>query len=170
MSNMLPRITPAAEKAIKQLTTILVNNPDALKDKNCDYNPDLIQTLNILIVTGKVDVEEIKNQIRDEEPPVTEDDNAEIEDIDIGKESMRIYREITAKMKTMKNAETSEQIALYRVATTLLEKLLNVKERDEGAEHFKAMKMFFISAMERYLNDKQKTEFLDELKKVLQLD
>lgn len=178
MTTIYPTFTPKAVDSLILLKEILLKNPDALKDNNCPYPKKLTDALNVLLVIGatRSDPEQVKALIEAQKnnasaavtPPQDEDEDFGLEDdIDIDKESKRLYNKIKGKMNNLSKMETSEQLQLFRTATTLLEKLLNVNERASNIEKFENFKRFIIESMDRYLTPTQKTEFVDLINETL---
>ncbi|ASV43957.1 hypothetical protein [Pseudoalteromonas phage KB12-38] len=175
MSVIYPTFTPKAQDSLILLQQILLKNPDALTSPDCPYPKKLKDALNIILVIGatRSDPEKVQQLLNAQTP--NEDANAKAEqdealldeEINIDKESKRLYNKIKGKMDNLERMETSEQLQLFRTATTLLEKLLNVNERASNIEKFENFKRFIIEAMDRYLTPAQKTEFVDLIDETL---
>ncbi len=64
--------------------------------------------------------------------------------------------------------DTGEKVQIFRVATQLLEKLLNLQEKALGIEHFKQFKEYIVNSMDKYLAPVQKAEFVAEIEEILE--
>lgn len=175
MNTIYPTFTPKAQESLLILQKILLKNPEALTSKDCPYPKKLKDTLNVLLVIGatRSNPEQVKMLIesqKKENTPIEQNESELDEEIDIDKESRRLYNQIKGKMANLDRMETSEQLQLFRTATTLLEKLLNVNERASNVEKFNDFKKFIIESMDRYLTPSQKTEFVDLIDETLSVN
>ena len=149
-----------------------MTNPEALKDPTCPYSKKTKDAINILLVIGatRSDPSQVQALIDAQSKPAKAvEDNTDYEaEIDIEKESRRLYNKIKFKMDNAAGMETNEQLQLFRTATQLLEKLLAVSEKSSNIERFEQFKQFIIDSMDRYLSATQKTEFVDYMAEVLE--
>ena len=73
-------------------------------------------------------------------------------------------KDFKSKLST---SDTSEMTSTFRTMVSLMEKILDVQERASGIKQFGGFKVFILDSMERYLSPQQKSEFVEEMKLIL---
>ncbi|WP_304634085.1 hypothetical protein [Pseudoalteromonas sp.] len=176
MSHLYPTFTPKAVESLLLLQKILLKDPEAITNPECPYDNKIKHCLNTLLVIGatRSDPENLKKlnqQMDSTTKPNAETESIDLDqDIDIETESKRLYNQIRHKTQNLKGLEMNEQLQLFKTATSLLEKLLAVNEKSSNLDKFDAFKIYMIQSMDRYLTPAQKTDFVDELERVLNGD
>ena len=136
---------PLTEDALWGLTVLLEQleaDPGLLDDENCPYPSDFREKLR-------------KNR---------RISATEIEEIDLETEAHELFLELRESKDHLTIDDNAERMSYFRVATSLLEKLIGLRER---ANHIKKVSAFYatvLSVMEEVLEPSQVTQVRDRLK------
>lgn len=152
MPAFYPPLTPEVLRTLSQLKALTDQDPDYFKHPDCPYPAENIAFLESLYRPG---VEAI--------PP----DETDSGGIDLEKEARTLFQEIKTFKSTLGSDSSSEKAQMFRVSTSLMEKLLEITERSKGVKQFEEFKTLILDSMDRYLTPQQKSEFVDEIEKLL---
>lgn len=102
--------------------------------------------------------EEIKNFLtsRMSQARLTE---ADLEDLDMPAEVLTLYTDLKNQRMSFPANDAAEKMAYFRVATTLLEKLINLMERAKNIRQVSQFYALVLSQMEEFLEPAQITKF-----------
>ncbi|KGM36141.1 hypothetical protein [Inquilinus limosus] len=90
--------------------------------------------------------------------------DAEVEKLDIESEAIALYQETKEfRARAQSSGEVGDQAAALRVANSLLEKLLNIRERAHNLKENVAWKKKILQFIEDVLDDEQRIEFDNRL-------
>lgn len=81
------------------------------------------------------------------------------QEINMEEEAKAMYWEIQHFKKNLDIEDVSERVQLFRLSTTLLEKLLAIKEAAAGIKKFEEFQQLILDTLDRYLDPVQKSEF-----------
>lgn len=135
-----PELDPWPLQVIAQQ---LEENPLYLEDPECPY-PEEVKSL--FQIRGKV--------------------SEDLADIDLEHETLALYQDIKTSRDNFQDDDHAERNSYFRVATSLLEKLLNMRERANNIRQVSRFYEAVLQALERYLEPDQITEFRDTLKEM----
>lgn len=136
-----PIFTPAAEKALMDLSDKALQWPDFVENPECPYSPRLKKALKAILA-------------------------GETGDVNIAEESKALYRSIKTTLNNADKLETSEKVQIFRTATSLLEKLLVMQEKAVAVEQYSKFKLVVTNTLDRYLSPLQLAEFTEELQQM----
>lgn len=94
----------------------------------------------------------------------------EIEDLDLEAESLRLFTELREAKDSMGGDDHAERMAYFRTSTSLLDKLITMRER---AQNVKAISRFYrvvLDLIEEMLEPGQITRFRERLKEEANVD
>lgn len=147
-----PTLTPEVERFLKVVPKLLATNTDYLYHEACPY-PDVVlieRAFNVATEGGTSNEFFDSEQFKDRE-------------IDLEEEAQSMYWEIKQFKTNLDKSDVSEKVQLFRLATTLLEKLLVIKEKATGITQFVAFQQIILDTMERYLTPVQLSEFAQKM-------
>ncbi|GFD77297.1 hypothetical protein KUL118_01590 [Tenacibaculum sp. KUL118] len=152
-----PEFTPNLFTTLNTWKKLIQDDPTYLEDEDCPYEPNEIEFLALLFSPNSNDGMTVAAQ--------------EIEDLDsipdFETEALQLYRDMKSFKTALNKSDTSEMTSTFRTMVSLMEKILDVQERASGIKQFGVFKTFILDSMERYLTPQQKSEFIDEMKLVL---
>lgn len=152
-----PEFTPNLFTTLNTWKKLIKDDPTYLEDEDCPYEPNEIEFLTALFSIQT-------------DAGITVADS-ELEDLDsipdFETEALQLYRDMKTFKNSLNHGDTSEMTSTFRTMVSLMEKILDVQERASGIKQFGVFKTFILDSMERYLTPQQKTEFIDEMKLVL---
>jgi hypothetical protein len=152
-----PAFTDEIQRNLSIWRQVMRNNPTYLADPECPYTDAQILLLEDVFKNTQPSSENSLQQ---------ELDNASSE-INIESEAKAIYREMKAFKNALDITDVTEKASMFRVTTSLLEKLLDMAERAKGIKKFEEFETLILNTMDRYLDPQQKAEFVDEVSKLL---
>lgn len=159
MANPLfyPEFTPEMQRNLNLWEKFIENSQTYLSDPECPYTETQILLLQKLFQ---------KTQLKTTDDVLLEgaDDTS---DLDIEVESRKLYQEIKTFRSNLSIDDVSEKASMFRVASSLLEKLLEIMERSKGVKQFEQFQALIINTMDRYLDPQQKSEFVEEINNLL---
>lgn len=160
-----PRFYPELSKLVltnlsawKQLSE---THADYFDNENCPYSHEETKILKSIFVDGRS--QEQKEQ--DLEDELHDDDDVP----DLEQESLRLFKDMKKFKRSLSAADTTEMATTFRTMVSLMEKIIDQKERASGIKHFAEFKGFIFDTMERYLTPQQISEFMDDVKTKLQI-
>ncbi|GFD70955.1 hypothetical protein KUL113_03750 [Tenacibaculum sp. KUL113] len=151
-----PELTPALFTTLNTWKKLVQDDPTYLDDESCPYEQNEIELLHFMFATP-----DAGTQIA----PTNYEDPDEIPDFE--KEALRLYRDMKDFKSKLSTSDTSEMASTFRTMVSLMEKILDVQERASGIKQFGGFKTFILDSMERYLSPQQKSEFIEEMKLIL---
>lgn len=130
----------------------LLQNPDYLNDKSCNYSPEAKLLLESFILN------ESKTVSQEEIPP----EETTPENFNLLNTSLEVINELQQIKGSLKNLSTNEKIATYRLLVTQLEKVTDLMRQAEDIEHYKTFKTLLFDTLERHLTPAQISEFIED--------
>jgi len=145
-----PELTPDVKKFLTLVPKLMQTHADYLTHPECPYEEEVVLLQRLFAPQNQeLNPKNIEFYLN--------------KDIDIAEESQALYWEIKTVKANMGTDETSEKVAVFRLMTTLLEKILTLKEKAEGLEHFEQFKTMIINTLDRYLDSQQKSDFCQQM-------
>lgn len=138
--------------ALKFISRKLKEDPDFLSGPKCPYSSELVNWLQDTLVP---------QQINNVDTPLVL-----TEDIDIELESTTLFREMKTFKTDLSKADVNEKAAMFRTMTSLMEKIINIKERASALKNFGLFEQLMLDAIDNYLEPKERTALLDSLEKL----
>lgn len=89
-----------------------------------------------------------------------------VEEMSIEEQLDMLYRDLIDQRDRLGDATSAEKMAYFRTATSLLERILGLKERAAGLRRIKQFQDIVIKLMDDVLTPDQRTKFMDELRAV----
>lgn len=152
-----PEFSSSLRTTINTWKKLQEANPEYFDDPDCPYSFEEVELLkSVFTHTSNTQLTLAPDQ-----------DPLDDEDPDLEQEALQLFRDMKTFKKTLSNSDTSEMASTFRTTVSLLEKILDVRERASGLKQFSDFKVFILDSMERYLTPQQKTEFIDEMKLTL---
>lgn len=142
-----PEIPEGAIWTLGVIKQHLSENPDYLTDPDCPYPEDVLKFFGPAV--GKAD----------------EADEAEAADLE--EETSRLYTELKAFGKALQSGDTAEKNTYFRLSVSLLEKLLDLKERTVGLKQVTEFTNTVLLIMEDELSPDIRTKIVHRLKTIL---
>lgn len=143
-----PPLNSGAVKAILTIRDQMQSNPKFLD--NSPY-PMTVQTdLKNLLENSGSDTLIL--------PILTEDD---IKDLDAEKEVSTLFLNLRNFEKLATSLEPNDRLAIFRVSTSLMEKLIALKEKSADLKMYLKFKETVIAAVTKYLSQEQLSEFME---------
>lgn len=136
---------------LKLLVRKLEEDPNYLNHPDCPYPSDFIDFIeSTLPNVSDPSVESI----------------SEDEEIDIAREATVLFNDMKAFKKDLQSGDIAEKASMFRTLTSLMEKLINVRERASAVKNFEAFEHIIFETIDSYLSPQQRTEFLDRLAEI----
>lgn len=145
MTDYFPHLSEDALWSVMVLLEHLEADPDFLNDENCPYPADFREKMTKFAGKRRIS-------------------STEIEEIDLETEAHDLFLELRESKDHLTIDDNAERMSYFRVATSLLEKLIGLRER---ANHIKKVSAFYstvLSVMEEVLEPSQVTLVRDRLK------
>lgn len=162
MPNFYPKLD---ENALKQAKKLAASIPGYLEDSNCPYGPEVKDIL-------------LPKPILPAAPAPRDEVEVEIEEVDFDSmdssmlmdEINELYAQLKASGANIGSAsdksEGSERNVYFRLMTSLLEKVVDMKTRLMDHAHIAAFKDTVMGAMEDILDPDQRNQFIERIKKL----
>lgn len=126
---------------------------DYLEDECCPYSAEVVLHLKNLLTSPTPSMEE---------PKESNTINVSQEPFDPVKLCEEQIRDLQALKNESKSLSTSEKIQTYKLISTQLEKLTDVKKDLERVEEYQRFKTVLFETLERYLSPSQIGEFMSD--------
>lgn len=139
--------------ALKLIARKLKEDPNFLLDPECPYPDELIECLQDTLVVV---------QIKADEPEAVPINST----IDIEVEATTLFHEMKVFKKDLDKSDVTERAAMFRTLTSLMEKIIGIKERASALKNFGQFQDIILELIDGYLDPKQRTELTDRLKKL----
>lgn len=147
----IPNIDTVTD-SLKLIQRQLADDPSVLHREECPYPPEFVELVMTTLHSKKVD-----------DNTETFDDDGEI---DIETESTELFRAMKRFKSDLSMSDVNERASMFRTLTSLLEKLINVKERSSALKNFDKFQTAIFDTIDQYLTAQQRTEFLDRIKEL----
>lgn len=140
--------------SLKFLSRKLKEEPDFLTNPQCPYGPELVGWLQNTLVSQQINMtttvspEDLTNEI------------------DIEVESTLLFREMKTFKTELTKSDVNEKAAMFRTLTSLMEKIINVRERASSLKNYTLFEQTVIDAIDNYLEPKERTLLLEQLQKI----
>lgn len=149
-----PEIPEGAVWALGIVKQHLIENPDYLSAPECPYNSEVLKFFGagMPMVTTEL----------------VADGDGEVEEVhDLEGETSRLYTELKAFGIALQSGDTSEKNTYFRLSVSLLEKLLDLKERTIGVKQVTEFTNTVLTIMEDELTPDIRTKIVHRLKTIL---
>ena len=151
-----PDLPPTLFSTLNTWKKLIQEDPHYLEDDTCPYEPNEVELLQELFGNPASGTSIA---------PYIPEDLDEVPDFET--EALQLYRDMKEFKTKLSTSDTSEMTSTFRTMVSLLEKILDVQERASGIKQFGGFKTFILDSMERYLSPQQKSEFVEEMKLIL---
>jgi hypothetical protein len=151
-----PELTPALFTTLNTWKKLIEEDATYLDDESCPYESNEIELLRLMFMQPDAGTAIA---------PLNPEDPYEIPDFET--EALGLYRDMKDFKSKLSTSDTSEMTSTFRTMVSLMEKILDVQERASGIKQFGGFKVFILDSMERYLSPQQKSEFVEEMKLIL---
>ncbi len=147
-----PEIPEGAVWALGIVKQHLIENPDYLSDPECPYDEDVLKFFGagMPMVTTEL---------------IADSEDEEVHDLE--GETSRLYTELKAFGVALQAGDTSEKNTYFRLSVSLLEKLLDLKERTIGVKQVTEFTNTVLTIMEDELTPDIRTKIVHRLKSIL---
>lgn len=151
-----PDFPPALFSTLNTWKKLIQEDTTYLEDDTCPYEPNEVELLQELFSDSPNGTSIAPN---------IPEDLDEVPDFET--EALQLYRDMKEFKNKLSTSDTSEMTSTFRTMVSLMEKILDVQERASGIKQFGGFKSFILDSMERYLSPQQKSEFVEEMKLIL---
>jgi hypothetical protein len=156
-----PEIGEHAEWAFRLVFKLALEDGAYLTDPGCPYSPEFTGIIS-LAARGKTE----QDHPRSPPPPmilITE----ELIDSNLDVDLYSVFSELKNYGKTIGDSDQTERMAYFRVATSLLERLVSARERALGVKQIRSFQDTVLAIMEEVLSPAQRTDVMDRLRSAL---
>ncbi len=136
-----PRLDEASVFGVEVLLKLLDENPKHLNDPSCPYTEDIRQLL-LRLHTSRQSAFEIK---------------------DLQDEAENLFSQLKKLGESIATTEVKERVAYMRVATSLFDKLITLKERSAGIKAASDFKKTMLDVIDSVMTPEQRTVLMDRL-------
>lgn len=133
--------------ALKLIKRKVDEDSQYLLNSDCPYPSDLAYYLSNMMVEANQEV-------------------SSGDEIDVEREAITLFNDMKTFKKDLTHADTSERASMFRTLTSLMEKIINVKERASALHNFQAFESIIFETIDGYLDPQQRTELFDRLKEL----
>lgn len=151
---LYPRIDVDFETTLKVLVEQITAEPGYLQHKDCPYTKDVKAILKVFEIDKSS-----AGQGSGEGRELIDNPNLLLDEI------LDTYEELIANKPTSKDDDAAAMMSYFRTRTSLLEKLVSIREETMNAAKFIEFRRIILSLMEEYLTPEQRSELLSRLKK-----
>lgn len=151
-----PRITEDMLMPFQVVMRHLKADPKYLDHSDCPYPAKIKQFL----VKKAVDLAEI-----DEKSSIFEGNDSKFDVIEA--ESAALYQKLKTFGSNLDETDVSEQAQYFRVASTLLEKIVSINERASALRNLQQFQSAVLTIVEDTLDPTQRTAVMDRLRSML---
>jgi hypothetical protein len=138
--------------ALKLIARKLREDPNFLSGPECPYPLELVECLQDTLVVKQINIVEEAIDLN-----VT---------IDTELEATTLFHEMKVFKKDLAKSDVNERAAMFRTMTSLMDKILNIKERSSTLKSFAAFEQIMLDTIDSYLEPKERTDLFDRLKKL----
>jgi hypothetical protein len=160
-----PDLTDHATWAVKTILTLASEDVLYLRSPDCPYDAQFKNIIDRAIAFGNGSREEKEEST--EKPPVSAPVSEDEIDSTLAGDLHSVFTELKAYGKTIGQSDQTERMAYFRTATSLLERLVNARERALGVKQIKDFQDTVLTIMEEVLSPDQRTDVMDRLRSVL---
>lgn len=146
-----PNFSRETQAFLSIISSLLQNDPGSLDVPECPYSVEQLELLKSVFLTSSAGSPSLES-LADEEI-----------NIDIEKEAKQLFRDMKTFKTSLSSDDSSEKVQIFRVLSSLLEKLLEMAERAKGVKQYEQFQALVLDAVDRYLTPQQKSEFVDTL-------
>jgi hypothetical protein len=145
MSKYFPPLSNDALWAFSVIFEHLLSDPEYLEHEECPYPRDFREKLSK--IKAKTTISE-----------------AEIEEIDLESEAHTLFLELRESKDHLTSDDNAERMSYFRTATSLLDKLIGMRERANNIKRVSAFYSSVLGVMEEVLEPAQVTVVRNRLK------
>jgi hypothetical protein len=160
-----PYIDALVGWALHTAVTLTIEDREYLTDPECPYDPKTKQFVNE-VVSFRQGWQVMAEKPTEEKQPSTPVSEDEI-DSTLASDLHSVFRELKDYGKGIAASDQTERMAYFRTATSLLERLVNARERALGVKQIKDFQDTVLTIMEEVLSPDQRTDVMDRLRSVL---
>lgn len=172
MTYHYPDLNEKAEWALGVIATLGTENADYFLHEECPYEGRTLTLLQAMCQTvggapggPEMPLHEQVAKSR-ERAGVKVEDLAEA-DMSIEAELVNVFDELKLYGRSLSSSDQTERMSYFRTATSLLEKLVILKERAAGVKQVKEFENAVLGVMEDILTSEQRTAVMDRLRSIL---
>jgi len=144
-----PPIPPAVVAHLATIRMLADEDPGYFEDPNCPYDEELVALF-----------------VKEPEPQV-DIGPGERWDGDFDAEAERLYTELRSFGQSLDSADTAEKNTYFRLSVSLIEKLVELKERAVGVKKVREFTDTVLQIMEDELSPDQRTAIMKRLREIL---
>jgi hypothetical protein len=152
MSDFPPQLPAGSAFALSLILQRLEEDPEFL-----DFAPYPAEDLEVLAA--------FRPSSEDEEVVTGEGKWSRLE-----RESNNLFKLLTDFSKTLNNKDSSETMAYFRTATSLMEKIISLQERTANLKQVSKFHDAVLLIMEDVMSPDQRTQVMDRLKSAMESD
>lgn len=158
-----PEITDHAAWALKTILTLASEDVMYLRDPDCPYDAQIKNIFDRAIAHQRL-VERAEGEDKQEEKPPAPPVSEEEIDATLASDLHSVFVELKDYGKRIAVGDQTEKMAYFRTATSLLERLVNARERALGVKQIKDFQDTVLNIMEEVLTPDQRTDVMDRLR------
>lgn len=160
-----PHIDELVGWALHTVITLASEDSEYLKDPQCPYDDKIKRVINDVISFREGSITPPKESTEEKKPstPISEDEIDSTLAVDL----YTVFSELKSYGKTIGASDQSERMAYFRTATSLLERLVNARERALGVKQIKDFQDTVLAIMEDTLSIDQRTEVMERLRSAI---
>lgn len=160
-----PYIDDLVGWALHTAVTLTIEDHAYLTDPECPYDPKTKQFVKEVVAfrTGRSASSQAQPEVKKPLPPVSEDEI----DSTLASDLHAVFRDLKDYGKGISATDQTERMAYFRTATSLLERLVNARERALGVKQIKDFQDTVLNIMEEICSPDQRTEVMDRLRQAI---
>jgi hypothetical protein len=163
-----PHIDELVGWALQTVLTLASEDSQYLRDPQCPYDEKTKRVINdaLSFRQGWQVMKDQEGEKKQETPPSTPISEDEI-DSTLAEDLYTVFTELKNYGKTIAQSDQTERMAYFRTATSLLERLVNARERALGVKQIKDFQDTVLTIMEDTLTTDQRTEVMERLRSAI---
>jgi hypothetical protein len=160
-----PHIDELVGWALQTVITLACEDSEYLRDPSCPYDDKVKHIINE-VVSFRQGWKTLPKESTAPPPPSTPVTEDEI-DTTLAEDLYTVFTELKNYGKTIGTSDQTERMAYFRTATSLLERLVNARERALGVKQIKDFQDMVLTIMEDTLTMDQRTEVMERLRSAI---
>jgi hypothetical protein len=153
-----PDITDHAAWAFNLVFTLAKEDAAYINSPDCPYDEGVKKIIRL--ATQVIPVAAPSTEAPKSSTPISEDEI----DATLAEDLHSVFRELKDYGKTIAQSDQTERMAYFRTATSLLERLVNAREKALGVKQIKDFQDTVLTIMEDTLTIDQRTEVMERLR------
>jgi len=168
MSYHYPGLGEKAEWAIGVIATLAAENADYFTHADCPYEGRTLILLQAMCQQAGTPADaEVPLHEQVARNRAVQSEDLTVPEMSIEEELQNVFDELKVYGRTLSSSDNTERMSYFRTSTSLLEKLVILKERAAGVKQVKEFENAVLGIMEEVLTSEQRTQVMDQLKSIL---